>query len=529
MSNTIQGFNQGALLLNRGATLRVDKDGGNLHEVTGFEKISLAFQRKVMGRSAEALGTDDASIAKAMAGLYRSEHGGSTRLEVARQLDKLGLGSLAKHLEASPSLQQRAVEQRGDTEEIYATLDDLHKQMAVAAEPTHVSLGELRLQMQEQQKRKEVEAEPTHVSLDDLRRQMQAAKNPAAGHASGAANQAPVLPPKGEKALAQQRIANANRALQQTQTTPSRSAGGAAAAGKTAPAGQTAATGKSNSAASSALFQDIRSPGFPAHQFGERIKPALSERLGQAKTDALMKNSSDFYLHLGAGARYKDIGVPKHSAVQLGDGRTFHASHMPSFGRLSDTTIATQAPMRGTMKDFVQMTQEQGISTIIDLTNPNDKSTRDIPDYGRDPSHGFSSQDRGTANLKALSIDKRELRAADNPQANSITYLNFAAWPDKQPIPAGQFKSLISAIAAEHGNKPGGITVHCTAGVGRTGTVMAGLELNRMAQAGELTQNNFMEKVLDVVAQGREARGHAFVQTAQQLNMLYEFAQSVAR
>lgn len=491
MSISIRDFKQATTALREGAQLRVDKDGGNLRQISGFEKLSVAFQRGVMRRSPEQLGTSDAAVAKALVGLYKAEHHGSSRMEVSRLLSALGLDRLADAVEASVSLTSRKAKTESEVDDNFQSLAEVRAEARASKEDIFGTVHH-------------GGARPAAALPQSVRQGDSDAK-------------APALPPKSPQAQAAQRRSHAVEA------------GRTVATQRTGATAATAPGVKTNSPESAALRAAIGKPGYSDRQFLADMAPFMAARLETDKTRAIFNaQSTEYYLHLGDGARYKDIGVPKHSAIMLGDGRPMHANRMPEFGGLSRTTIATQAPLANTMADFVSLTQEQGVTTIVDLTNPGDRTSRKIPDYGRDPSHGFASTSRDTPQLQGASIDKRELKAAGNPQGQAIAYLNFTAWPDKQAIPMDQFKSLISAIASEHQGKPGGITIHCTAGVGRTGTVMAGLELQRMAQSGELRQDNYMEKVLDVVVAGREARGFAFVQKSEQLSLLFDFAQSLA-
>lgn len=497
MSTLIKSFDRGTSALQQGAKLRVNADGSNLRGLSGFEKIGVAFQRTVLRRSPEQLGTSDAAIAKALVGLYRSEHGGGTRLEIARKLGQLGLGRLADHLANSPSLESRTTQLEPEVDDVYQSLDEIQSEVKA--------------------QREEIFGTVKHAPIKSGK--------------GGQIDRTTELPNTPEKAVKvspkqrQEQAVSAGKAVTQKRM---------AAASTNIPSSKanlvtaSAASGKANSSEAQALFAAIRAPGFDPSQYSSKMAPILVQRLGRDTAAQVMNPMGSYYSHLGDAARYKDIAVPTHSAVKLGDGKIFHASKIPNLGGLSDITIATQAPKSNTMQDFVRMTQEQGVTTIVDLTNSNDKTSRKIPDYGRDVSHGFMSIDQTTEELRSINLEKRQLQAKDGEIGSPITYLNFTNWIDKKTISSDQFHSLIEAIAQEHGKKSGGITIHCTAGVGRTGTVFAGLELHRMAQSGELRQDNFMDKVLDVVAQGRMARGHAFVQTSDQLNMLYEFAQWVA-
>lgn len=488
MSSTITNFNQGAQALRQGAQLRVNADGTNLHQVSGLEKVSLAFKRMVMRATPETLGTGDAAIAKALVNLYRAEHGGATRFDVARELGKMGLDRLADHLQKSPPLGQRQAQLEPELDDTHQTLAQARQEAAINSEDRFGVVS--------------------HRS---------AAKPSTPAATPHQASETPPLPDRSLKSKAAERRSQAVEVAKQATVQRQQ------VVAKSAP------PDRSNSPGAMALVQALRSAGYAPTSFASDLKPLLEARWGAQKYSAIANPQSGHYTHLGEGARYKDIGTPTHSVVKLGGGHLIHANHMPPFGGLSANTIASQAPKANTMQDFVRMTQEQDVRTIIDLTGAKDKAERKIPDYGRDPRHGFVSQGQPSPELEQIGLQKRQLQAADNPQASSISYLNFTAWPDHGVIETPKFSALLSAIAREHGSGSGGLTVHCNAGVGRTGTVMAGLELQRMAAKGELRQDNFADKVLDVVALGRDNRGSAFVQTHDQLRMLFDYAQSQAR
>jgi protein tyrosine phosphatase len=323
--------------------------------------------------------------------------------------------------------------------------------------------------------------------------------------------------------------ASHGREIVKNQTAPAKTASAASATTSAAAASapkKAATSNASNTPQALNLVKNLKAGAITDATFLKEVFPLIQNRLGEKAGDIINTRSNQYYHHLGAKARYTDIGAPKETIVSLKSGDLIHANFV-SVGGLGKPAIATQAPKAETIKDFVTLIQEQNITTIIDLTNTNDKQTRKIPDYARQPQHGFESTDKTTSELKNSSIEKRELKTG--PNQHKVDYLNLTTWPDHGVVDLGTLSNLIAAIGQEHGNKSGGLVIHCTAGVGRTGTVFAGVELSRLAKNGELTKDNFAEKVLDVVAEGRKARGNAFVQAPGQLDLLFDYAQSLVR
>lgn len=266
------------------------------------------------------------------------------------------------------------------------------------------------------------------------------------------------------------------------------------------------------------LIASLKTGQAAGRQFAVEVLPHLSERLGVQTTAQIFTPTGAFYQKLGAKDRHGDILCPKDTVVSL-KGGPVHASYIP-FKGLGDPAIATQAHKSETIADFVQLIQEKNVTTIVDLTNNADRGKHKTVDYARDGRH-FQSEAK---DAPAAGIEKRELKVGNH----TTSYLNLTSWIDKSVVSLGDLKNLVGAINQDRQGKSGGITIHCNAGVGRTGTVFAALELNRLAQTGELTASNFSDKVLDVVAEGRKARGHAFVQAPEQLALLFDYAKSLA-
>ena len=618
MANTINSFNKAVDSLIAKDTLRVDSSG-NLGTVKGVEKFSLAFQRNVLKRTPDQLGTSQSAIAGALVKLYKNENPGVSNAQVGKVLDRLGFKEFAANLKGLPDLPSRQ-----------ATLE---KAPAFSKEPIADSKEEIfgtfnrgnagRAGVVNTPAKPAVD-ERTHVSPDEIAQLVKAAniKEPAqeAAPVAPPRNQslrqeaAPIAPPRNQS-LHQESApaAPARNESLRTQTPvkeqPAARLSAAASHGQqinaskqTAPQkqfkfeapqgndvasklkdiqtrlayvdqgkhfnpvrGQTrdlqpgekeqelkflngqlaslkaeqtkstqadpAASAAKDDSAVKALISNLKAIGpdgntkVNSRNFNDNLRPLLENRLGKALTDQVFDQKGSYYLDVGTQGRFHDIRPPKDTAVKLSNGASFHANFVP-LGGLGDPAIATQAPKTEHFSQFLQLVQEQNITTIVDLTNQTDRNKYNAPDYSRNPAHGFSSADRTSPELRQSNIEKRELKTANN---QAVSYINLTKWPDHGAVAIDGFKNLLSAIEQEHGNKGGGLTIHCNAGVGRTGTVFAGLELSRLAKNGELNSSNFADKVLDVVAEGRKARGLAFVQAPEQLSLLFDYAKSLVQ
>ncbi|TKS85741.1 Receptor-type tyrosine-protein phosphatase epsilon [Collichthys lucidus] len=141
--------------------------------------------------------------------------------------------------------------------------------------------------------------------------------------------------------------------------------------------------------------------------------------------------------------RYPNILPYDHSRVVLShlDGHLcsdyINASYIDGFKEKS-RFIAAQGPKLETVADFWRMIWEQKTATIVMLTN----------------------------------LKERKEQGSDGPRApRLVTQLHFTSWPDfGVPFsPIGMLKFL-KKVKAVNPSYAGPIVVHCSAGVGRTGT-----------------------------------------------------------
>ncbi|XP_028968675.1 tyrosine-protein phosphatase 99A [Galendromus occidentalis] len=139
--------------------------------------------------------------------------------------------------------------------------------------------------------------------------------------------------------------------------------------------------------------------------------------------------------------------------------------------------IGTQGPMPSTFDDYWRMVWEQRVHVIVMITNLIERSRRKCDQYW--PSEGSCSY--GQIQVKFVSEDVmstytvrqfivRHLKQKKVGERTIVQY-HYTNWPD-HGVPDHPLPVLSFVVRSSAANPPGAgpIIVHCSAGVGRTGT-----------------------------------------------------------
>ncbi|XP_018006646.1 receptor-type tyrosine-protein phosphatase H-like isoform X1 [Hyalella azteca] len=154
--------------------------------------------------------------------------------------------------------------------------------------------------------------------------------------------------------------------------------------------------------------------------------------------------------------------------------------------------IASQGPKPGTVSDFWQMVWQEQVRIIVMLTNcfegEKEKCCMYWPET-RKPTimadqyvMTFMNEDQGPD-----WTERRILLQNDPSPAREVVQLHFTSWPDfNVPASEAALLRLISSVRARVGESEplAPILVHCSAGVGRTGTFIALWNLQQQHQRG---------------------------------------------
>lgn len=237
----------------------------------------------------------------------------------------------------------------------------------------------------------------------------------------------------------------------------------------------------------------------------------------------------------GSENRYNNIWTYEHSRVHCVDSNAFFNGSFIEPGRQFDCHrkyIATQAPLPSTFNTFWSVVWDQNIHTICMLTREFEsgrvqshnywnattygslelelvseiKMNRhgqaiELPQQSTDESSGYFGDESNTQNDEQCTTIRRQFWLKDQSgKRRLITQLQYIAWPDYSvPDNAEDLLSFIRManqnqhqhdleMQASEGQEVGPLLVHCSAGVGRTGTYVlidCVLDIIRRARTAE--------------------------------------------
>ena len=181
--------------------------------------------------------------------------------------------------------------------------------------------------------------------------------------------------------------------------------------------------------------------------------------------------------------------------------------------------IAAQAPKDTTLEDFWRMIIENKIVNIVMVTKLIELGKRKCEPY-------FPTSENNQLQIGQLNLilDSeclfnghilRKINVTNGIRNLEIKHFHFTAWPDHD-VPT-QFNELLSFVRKVHKGlikTKAPILVHCSAGVGRTGTFIALYNLTRAIQKGRAIS------IYKIVHEMREHRPQ-MVQTFRQYKFIY--------
>uniref|UniRef100_A0A8B9IMV0 Tyrosine-protein phosphatase non-receptor type 13 n=1 Tax=Anser cygnoides TaxID=8845 RepID=A0A8B9IMV0_ANSCY len=217
------------------------------------------------------------------------------------------------------------------------------------------------------------------------------------------------------------------------------------------------------------MLRGLLEQGVPSKEIEnlQELKPLDQCLIGQAKENR-KKN------------RYKNILPYDTTRVPLGtEGGYINASfiRMP-VGNEEFIYIACQGPLPTTVADFWQMVWEQKCTVIAMMTQEVEGEKIKCQRYWPDALNKTTMiTDRlrlalvRFQQLKGFIIRVLELEEIQTGEVRHISHLNFIAWPDHDtPSQPDDLLTFISYM--RHVYKSGPIVTHCSAGIGRSGTLI---------------------------------------------------------
>ncbi|KAK3089316.1 hypothetical protein FSP39_002684 [Pinctada imbricata] len=159
------------------------------------------------------------------------------------------------------------------------------------------------------------------------------------------------------------------------------------------------------------------------------------------------------------------------------------------------TYIATQGPNKVTVRDFWRMIWQERCSHIVMLTNLIEEGKVKCERYWPDQ-HSIQFLDlsvvmNSTTEMSNYTIRDMTLQNNQTTESRKIIHFHFTGWPDHGVPDTLELVTFLRRVHAYPLPRTGPTVVHCSAGVGRTGTYIGldslykyGLKSNRVDISG---------------------------------------------
>lgn len=159
--------------------------------------------------------------------------------------------------------------------------------------------------------------------------------------------------------------------------------------------------------------------------------------------------------------------------------------------------IAAQGPIQPTIDDIWRMIWQEDSKTVIMLTNPTETGKKKCeqywPDEGKQVYAGLTVESLECQTLPDFSI--RTFRISKDDKTTVVKQFHYTTWPDHGVPRFGNSLLLFRQKIRLHDNLDHGPPIiHCSAGVGRTGTYIAiDVNLEQAKNEGIVDVHNFVQ------------------------------------
>ncbi|XP_071799486.1 receptor-type tyrosine-protein phosphatase T-like [Asterias amurensis] len=224
--------------------------------------------------------------------------------------------------------------------------------------------------------------------------------------------------------------------------------------------------------------------------------------------------------------RYNNIPAYDHSRVLLETieglphSDYINASYIDGY-KHEAKYIACQGPNQTSVNDMWRMIWQEQVGKTVMLTNLVEKGKEKCVKYWPDE----GSCDYGEIFVRHVSEEKtlnfiiRTFNVAKSSEPEGeyreVLQYHYITWPDMKPPESSSLLQFVRRIQATEVTSKGPIVVHCSAGVGRTGTYIALDAMLEQARAeGQIDVLNFVREMRD--------KRYLMVQTIDQFKFIYE-------
>ncbi|XP_058708860.1 receptor-type tyrosine-protein phosphatase O isoform X1 [Poecile atricapillus] len=200
-----------------------------------------------------------------------------------------------------------------------------------------------------------------------------------------------------------------------------------------------------------------------------------------------------------------------------------NANYIPGYNSPQEY-IATQGPLPETRNDFWKMVLQQKSQIIVMLTQCNEKRRVKCDHYWPFTEDPVAY---GDITVEMLSEEEhtdwvyRSFRISYADEVQDVMHFNYTAWPDHGVPTTNAAESIlqfVQMVRQKSAKTKGPMVIHCSAGVGRTGTFIA---LDRLLQ--HIRDHEFVD-ILGLVSDMRSYR-MSMVQTEEQYIFIHQCVQ----
>ena len=225
--------------------------------------------------------------------------------------------------------------------------------------------------------------------------------------------------------------------------------------------------------------------------------------------------------------RYSDITPFKDNRIKISTETGYINASPINIGQKQNLFIATQGPKENTIEDFWTMVWELKSKVIVMLCNLVEGKTQKCANYWEAEMKKFVVEAKILEDNEIFCVREIQLLITTNCERRTIHQIHYKQWPDKDVPEAKDLKifSKLNRLVDDYNNETKQpIIVHCSAGVGRTGTFISMYLLEKEIEK-QIKDNCPIIRfnIFNLVRKLKEMRMY-MVQKVVQYELIYNFA-----
>ena len=254
------------------------------------------------------------------------------------------------------------------------------------------------------------------------------------------------------------------------------------------------------------------------------------------KLESIIDNDNEHINCLNKGIdnldRYSDIKPYEHNIIRINNKENY--INASPINIISDKYfISTQGPKRETIEDFWRMIDEHRCNIIVMLCNLYEGGREKCANYWdrNNQMNNYSIKEVNETQINEFTIIRDIKFINEKNEEKTVKQIHFIGWPD-HGVPNNQdgksfdifdiFHKMIKLTDKYKANGPA--VVHCSAGVGRTGTYIAMYYLEKEIMKQIKDKVNIIKfTIFNLVRKLKEMRLY-LVQNYMQYDFIYQFA-----